>query len=324
MIVSIKIFKLLSLKGKGLIVATAMVCFAPSFIIMSGSVNNDCLSVMFIILSVYLAMKWYHKPLYKTIIKLALCIGLGMLTKLSVGLVSIGVAIVFLIKFIKEEKKLPIISQLVAFGVICVPVGLLWSVRNAVLYGTPVNYVPMLDNDSFQYIGYHSAMERMIDFSPFQLSSPFMAWGDSYFEYNPTIGLLKTSCFGEYVFEEQIISRILFWSFWVCVALAVCQLVKTAITFKSNRCKMNTLLITIVSACYFVSYYVFCIQYPHTCTMNIRYAMICIILVAYLMGASLNEVPKNNKFSKIKSIAVPAILAVYSTSAVVFYSGIIL
>lgn len=324
MIVGVKIFKLLSLKGKGLIVATAMLCFAPSFVIMSGSVNNDCLSVMFIILSVYFAMKWYQKPLYKTIIKLALCIGLGMITKLSVGLVSIGVAIVFLVKFIKAEKKLTVFSQLIAFGVICVPIGLSWSVRNAVLYGTPLNYVPMLDKDSFQYIGYHSAMQRLIDFRPFQLKSPFIAWGNSYFEYNPTVGLLKTSCFGEYVFEEEIISRILFWTFLVCVALAVCQLIRIAVSFKDNKCKMNTLLILIVSACYLVSYYVFCIQYPHTCTMNIRYAMICIILIAYLMGASLNDVSENSKFSRIKSIAIPAIVAVCSVSAIVFYSGIML
>ena len=52
MLVSRSLFRLLGLKGRGLVAAMAVVAFHPSFIILSGSVNNDMLSVLFSLLSV--------------------------------------------------------------------------------------------------------------------------------------------------------------------------------------------------------------------------------------------------------------------------------
>ena len=59
--------------------------------------------------------------------------GLGMITKLTVGLLAPAMAAVFLTVLIKkraEWKKL--IPQFIVFGVICVPIGLSWTIRNAV------------------------------------------------------------------------------------------------------------------------------------------------------------------------------------------------
>ena len=65
------------------VTAAAIVCFHPTFVLMGGSFGNDMLSVLFILLSLLLALRWYEESTLRRILPLAFSIGLGMMAKLS-------------------------------------------------------------------------------------------------------------------------------------------------------------------------------------------------------------------------------------------------
>jgi len=102
MIVCERIFSKLKIEGLGKILAVSIVAFHPTMILLSGSINNDCLALLFTMLAVYYTVVWYDDPTNRNILMLALSIGLGMSTKLSAALVSIPIAAVFLMKLIKQ------------------------------------------------------------------------------------------------------------------------------------------------------------------------------------------------------------------------------
>ena len=101
-------------------VPLAVVAFHPSFILFSGSINNDALSVVFILGAVLWTLKWYEKQTWEGIVKIALCIGLGMMTKLSSAMVAIPVAAVFLVVLVRQQrqKNWRILGQFGGFAVI--------------------------------------------------------------------------------------------------------------------------------------------------------------------------------------------------------------
>ena len=94
-ILSYKIFKEFSLKRWGLLIPFAIVCFHPSLILLSGSINNDMLCLTFMMASILMAIRWYKNPRIRTILPVALCIGLAMMSKFSGALVAPAVAFLF-------------------------------------------------------------------------------------------------------------------------------------------------------------------------------------------------------------------------------------
>lgn len=348
MIISYRIFRELKLQKTGLCISMALVCFAPTFIYFAGTVNNDIMSVMFMLAAIMYALRWYKERSFKNIIPLALCIGLGMMTKLSVWMVAPAVALMFLVVFIKNIKKWKnLILQYLVFGVICVPLGIWWEIRNYLLFKVPLTYIPSAGGaDSTQYVGdgVHTVMQRLFDFNFSQLSSvydKFVMYGGSYNEYNPTIGLFKTGLFGERINDVdfphiKLAGPILFWS---GVALAAVALVCVIVfLFKGNGKGENQpkrpengetavaqgagvdLLIKIFFALFvvinLVSYYSFCIKYPLTCTQHARYCMSLIPVGAAYLGMCFK---KGKKLSAL-GIVILVLTVLYCGSSAFIYS----
>ena len=209
-ITAYRILRHFRLEGMALYVPLAVVAFHPSFILFSGSINNDALSVVFILGAVLWTLKWYEKQTWEGIVKIALCIGLGMMTKLSAAMVAIPVAAVFLVVLARQlrQRNWRILGQLGGFAVICFPLGLWYPVRNLVRFGVPLTYVQEMPENSVQYLGEQLFLSRILDFSPHQVASVFEQWvqrtGGSYNEYNPLIALLKNAMFGEYINEYTL------------------------------------------------------------------------------------------------------------------------
>ncbi len=315
MLVCYKLFSSLGLKGTSLISAFAIITFHPTFIVFSGSINNDPLSVLFMLLAIYYSVRWYMDSTCKNIIKIALCVGLGMFTKLSAWMVAPGIAFLFLYALITKNNNIQIkqyIIQFLIFAVICVPIGMFWSIRNYVLYNVPITYIPMLAQDNPQYVGDVSILNRLFDFNPSQFKSVFDMWGDPYFEYNPTIGLLKTAMFGEWINDSNYptISLCATVLFWLGVLLCILSVVALFIVFVKRWRKspivvsLLILFITIV-----IMYYYFCIAYPFTCTQNIRYAVPLIPIGAFGLGCAVNI---SNKYLKISLIALVSLFCFFS------------
>lgn len=71
-------------------------CFHPALVLLSGSVNNDCMSLLFTVMCVYYTILWSRFPTVHNILKLAISIALGMLTKQSVAQMAFPIAAVML------------------------------------------------------------------------------------------------------------------------------------------------------------------------------------------------------------------------------------
>lgn len=319
MIVSYRIFRSVKLCGKPLMAAIALVCFHPTFILFAGEFNNDILLMLLMMAAILWGLRWYHEPVMKNIIPLALCIGLGMMTKLSGWMVAPAVAFVFLVILIKNIKKpLKYIGQYVVFGVICIPPALWWQVRNLIKFKVPLTYVPYLNPGDPIYSGNLSVAERLFNFGGTQLTyvyDGFTAYGSPYNEFNPTLGLFKTAMFdegtnnitAEHFPQITVTAPILY---WISVVLFLCCFICFIVMMikKSNFVNgVERVYFSLLFGVQFVSYYMFAFAYPFTCTYNIRYCMLLIPLCAMGMGMALQQ----SKVSQ-KPVAVWFRRAVYA------------
>lgn len=341
-LVSYRLFKQFGLKNTGLIVATAIVAFHPTFIILSGSINNDVLSLLLALVSVSLAIKWYREPRLKTILLLALSIGFSMGTKLSGGLISIGVAMLFAIRLFgkKYKSKISLLGQFASFGVVCIPIALWWQIRNYIKFDLPLTYVPKLSETNSQYIGFRSVFERLFDFSsvfdigvyPARAIKSKVGIYD-YYEYNIPLGALKSSVFGEYYIGQgytlgEIFANLLFWCAVILAALsavsAVYLLVKSLKNKDNNKdFAPSELIFTLVCVITLIfSYVKFCFEFAHFCTMDFRYIALSVIFGALYIGLLLKDREKNNKmFDKVLRILVITVTVIFMISSLAIYGA---
>ena len=331
MILSYKLFRKLGLDGKGLCAAMAIVVFSPAFFILSGSINNDILSVTFMLGALVNTLYWYENRSFKRIICIALCVGLGMMTKLSVWMVTPAIAFIFIYVFFKNPKNIKkYIAQFAAFMGICAPLGLWWGIRNLVTHGVPITYIPKLSEISKQYIGDIPVVRRLFDLNPMQFENvgdQFTMYDGKYNEYNPLIALFKTSCFDE-LFTVNKYPIVAGWDkllFWSAVIVGIIGFVAMVYVFVNDKTMnfVHKIFIGIVYGVMFVSYYEFCIQFPHVCTENIRYAVLLIVIGGFFFGKAVNlfvnSKMKRQYIANVGEICLIEFVSMYSCASVIFY-----
>ncbi len=332
MFVSHRLFRMFELRGNALIFPCLIVAFHPTFIILSGSINNDVLSLLLALISVMLALKWYRDPKFTTIIALAFSIGFSMGVKLSGGLIALGIAILFTIRFFqKKANKLNLFAQFASFGAICVPIALWWQFRNLIKFDTPLTYVPMLSEKNSQYIGFRSTFERLFDFSSLWENGVYPARMIKsqpmyeYFEYNIPLGALKSSVFGEYYLgKDTILEFFAVILFWTAAILAVISIIASFyVIIKAIKTKNNPIekiYPFIIAATLIFSYVKFCFEFAHFCTMDFRYIALTLVLGCLYIGLLLKETKENNKmFGKILSYVIGILSVVMSVSSLLIY-----
>lgn len=299
MIVSERIFSKIGLRGTGKIIPLSIIAFHPTFIILAGSINNDTLSVLFSLLAIYATVVWYKDSTTKNILFIALYIGLGMSTKISVALIALPIASVFLMKLIMEKKNLyQNIGQYCVFGCVCLPLGLWFPLRNLIKYKISLTYVPRLSDTSDQYVGFRSAFERLFGFEDNPFNNVFLnkvANGDDYFEYNPFVSLIKTSLFGEYNYSltnEGItpFCRILLILNIILIIVSVAAFIYCSVK-KSDFLDTSTkVLFGFCQIILFVSFVQFSLKYPHTCSMDFRYILPTLVVGAMFIGIAYEQI----------------------------------
>lgn len=331
MVLSYKIFRQLGLKGRGLVCAVAIVAFCPTFYIMAGSINNDILSITFMLGAILNTLYWYKKSTFARIMAISICVGLGMMTKLSVWMVAPAIAFVFIYVFVKNIKSFKkFIVQFLCFGVVCAPLALWWQVRNLLKFGVPLTYVPALSPTSDQYIGNLPTLKRLFDFSLGQFSNvgdQFVTYGASYNEYNPLVALFKTSMFDELINTSNYpriagFNIILFWS---AVAIGVLGFGAMIFAFCKRKDSpigfAQKIFLALIYVVFFASYYIFCFQFPFVCTENIRYAVPLIILGAFFTGLAVQYLGKGSgkKYKSVARGAIYTLTAVFSIASILVY-----
>lgn len=153
-----KLCRQLRLSDEATLIAVSLAAFLPNHYLLAGRVNNDALAVLFMTAILYYTLRWYERQDWGTLVKLAICFGLGMMTKISVGVfapVTGCMMLLALYRRFRERKALPLIRQFAVFGLIAFPLGLWYPVRNFILFRQPFHYVLRPTAQSL-YCGNHS------------------------------------------------------------------------------------------------------------------------------------------------------------------------
>lgn len=335
MISAYKLMRYFKLKGKALYIPLILVNFHPAFILFSGSINNDVLSVALVMGAIVSTLEWYKEPTLKKIMPIALCIGCAMMTKLSAALIAPPVALVFLLALKKnfKEKGVELFKQFVCFGLVCIPLGMWFPVRNYVKWEIPMNYVHEITTRSMQYIGDQRFFDRATDFSPEQWASPFEQWAtknddgiiEGYNEYNPLITMMKNSMFSEYInensFKTQFGANVGLILFWLNMIIAAAALIAIAVIFV-KRTNLEKGFLVSFYAILMGSFYANSKNYPFTCTMNFRYITPTVIIGALFLGLAMKELRKRPKWGDtIVNVAVECSL-IFAVGVTVLYLGL--
>lgn len=295
--------KRIGLRGIPLFISCLIIAFSPAFLFIAACINNDMLSVMFMCLALYEAILWRRTYRLYNILLTALFFGLGMFTKLSVWLVAVPIAIIFISELIKaiENKKSfgRLFGQMWAFLGVAAPLSFYWSLRNLFRFGIPIGYIPV-SNSPMQRI-HEDVLKRLFDYDPAQFFIPLRepeSFGEHQI-YNPIIGLIKSSLSNFDIDDDFVrmffsIDKVLLFIGVVLCAVSFILMIYALFRSKRPNPVLRLSLIAFYSVT-LISYLFFCIKYPDICTENIRYASPVIIISAYFTGFALQRLRSTGK-----------------------------
>lgn len=261
----------------------------PMMVMMAGTMNNDNLSYMFFFLSLLCFIKFIKKSSFGYAVLLALSIGCGMITKLSIGLIAIIYGPIMIYKLIKlimncikgtDNKKsvLFYILQLIVFGIIVFPLGLSYAIRNYVKFNQEFTYILDFGRNSWLHsnIKDKTIVQRFISLPFSQLIHHERGIYHDYYEYNIWVDLIKTSIFEEFSYGTipsypgtlMFICNIII-CFSVIIAL-IYTIVKLLIKQYTQN-KYLAMLAISITLLGLISYVSLCVKMPYSCTSNFRY-----------------------------------------------------
>lgn len=320
LVVCLRLFKRLGLSGGTLATAMALICFHPSLILLSGSLNNDNLMLFFVLAAALLTLQWYDTPSWGNTLLLAAAIGLGMMTKLSAFQIALVTAVFMLRKLYdvcKSKTASTLLPKYFMFFGVCVPLGLWHPLYLWQTFGLPLGYVP--PSGEIHYTGDYSIVQRLLSFP---LSLPYCVV-DPNEDHSLWAYIAKCSVFGEYSYEGVSAA---FASTLVIVNIALMVLSLAAMIYAIRKQGTDG------SAAWFlcgiwavqVAFYVyFNLTVPYVPTMDYRYLVPTLITGAGCLGLAGRQL-KEHKPKLWPSIRLPAgiLVAVFCGMSCVFWLSI--
>lgn len=338
MLVTWKILRVLEVKLNGLYIALAFLVFHPASIVMAGSVNNDMLTMLFMCLIILGSLQWIRNKDLKGLVKLALYIGLGMITKLNSAVLAIPLAIIFLMHFISvirtKDKPLLIkwIRNYCIFGVIVAPIGLSWIVRNLIRFGEKPG-VPVPGETSPMYTEHYNLWERLgiPSFASWHFDFPFHPISAKAC-HNTWAIMFHTSLFAEeYPTDLPDVLLVLCQiTFILAVVLGITTAILLAVVLLNKKTRReDTIFLLTGYVIMLISFAAFVIIYPYTCSSDFRYVIICLVYVAIALGLgnkyylSTSLLQETNWFTKVKASCMHVIntgIIILLTSITLIYT----
>ena len=310
MLFTYRILKKTGAHGKGLYAGLFLVALHPALTIMSGSINNDMLSSLFLACCIDAVLRWNKEKNLKNLILIALFIGFGMLCKINTVIIAFPTGLLFLLDFVgiirSKNRHLIIcsIKNYILFGITAGSIGLSWILRNLILFHVKPG-ISSSTAASVMYTGHYGIWARIgaPAFSDWHFAFPFHPLsGDAI--HNIWVIMFQTSLFAEVYPQNlskfplmlcQIVYPLAIWTA-LCSALlffaAQFKKLKMKNQIYSNTYsnlnqtsieKGNRYEALFLSAGYFaflLSFIAFSLKYPYTCSSDFRYIVICLIYIA--------------------------------------------
>jgi 4-amino-4-deoxy-L-arabinose transferase-like glycosyltransferase len=257
-----------------------LAAYHPILILFAGRHNNDPLSYFFVALIFLYFIRWWKTKQSKNLYWLGLFIALGIITKLSVAIITpvIGVLMLYLL-WIAPRDRYKNLQKYLIFMLIVAPLGLSFVLRNYFLFDQNPTYVWEITN-----LGLSTADKMWHQrFLPFDFSSIFArlypSAGD---DYNIWVYLAKTSLFGEFSYWGGHIYAVILLTMNVLLVSLSVFLTITYPWFQFKKWNALDTLFMGYGALLILSYVVFNVSYPYGPTMDFRYLVSWIWIIAYL------------------------------------------
>lgn len=321
----------LNMTSRATLVTMLIVSFHPIYILMSGSINNDALSVMLSVAAIYFAIRWYMEPTTGKILLLALAIGLAMFAKLSSVLVAFGIGAMMIYKLVcdtaylrDKTKCVAYILQFVAFYVVVFPLGLWWTIRNKVMFDMPLNYIPEV-GEAAEKTGFFASILDVGTRSPFLYMK---SNGYEYDEYNLILATLKSSLFGEGNFAN--VSPMLTFYGWLLLALLVVVIVlwviaawRICVSMEAGPDRGIKILLAVTALSYIIGYILFALSGKNLSAMDFRYSAAAIAVLSIFLGLRCDRLCALGKLRSRNAIMIVSIAFAVVSAAFYIFVGLV-
>ena len=289
-----RILKELEIEDKNKIIPMILFSFYPLYIFMSGSINNDELVTMFAILELFYLMRWQKNPSMKNAVIIALCIGLGLMTKTSMIVMLVPTIYVYfkkLIEFVNSDNSIKkLLIELLVFTVISSFLGLWFQIRSL---ANNLNTLGIIQPYEYLSIANESIFARFGLCNIFKVSNVNI-W--NYLIYS-SINFVVTDKLAPYN---------------IIMIIAVITLIADIVYFiLKNRKTSKILIITLIT--WWISYFYLNISMPYTCSMHSRYMVLPISIGIIYLGLGMKN--ENNKVIKVQvyvSSIVVSLMSIFS------------
>ncbi|MBQ8750376.1 MAG: phospholipid carrier-dependent glycosyltransferase [Alphaproteobacteria bacterium] len=307
-----KILYLLKFRGVTYKAIFILLIFNPTFILFTGYISDDVPVLFWSVFTTYFLIKWYYTNKLIYIILVALGLGLGTLTKLSILLLAPAISWVFLYKLTTEKNKELVLRGIALFVIIAVPVALLWIMRNHILFDMQFYNVPDTSpmGQNFKYL---SLTDRIGDFS--KLFSPFMN-APYDVDANMILAIIKTELFGEWNFSilNKSIYIPSFILYILSLSLKVCAFIGMVYIFmrKNIACKALWIFFAITYLCSWIYAIKYALDYPYICSSDYRLFILLLLPEALFIGKLFaSNKPKQNILFSISIIYAILSVCIY-------------
>lgn len=287
MLVTRQLLEELGATGKGIAAGMLMFCFQPMLYLYGATINNDILSVLLIEMTILYTLRWRRTQKLSDIMFIALSLGLGMATKLSVATLIPSIAIVFVVCFL---QNLPAwrkyCKQFVSFLLISVPIATAWPLYQLIVNKVPLNYVRL--PSEVLNVSEFSFAKRFGIPDWHAIRSAFFKV-DTLSQHNIWMQTLKTGVYDELILFEEgtwmwYAAYLFIVMFAALLLISLGLFIRMLISKKHGIATLDKVFISSYAVLLIGSYLKFYIDYPYICSTNFRYItpilMLCALAIA--------------------------------------------
>ena len=261
-----------------------VVCFQPMIHILGATLNNDILMVLLALRSCLHTVRWYRTRSLGDILRIGVCLGFGMATKLNCALLIPGIAFVFIYAFFTDQpsRRAGYIGPFAAFLAVSVPEAVAWPLHHLIAYGVPLNYV-RLPAETINVS--HLSLWARFGIPDWYARRGLFYTGSRKIDHNVWMRTLASGLFDEMTLFADgslmwYVSYLLLAAFAVVLVTGFGMLIHKTLSRRDASPRAVMIFLLRYGVLLLASSLKFCVDYPYICTFNFRYILPVLALCA--------------------------------------------